>query len=366
MAYRILFILLCLLSASGSTLGQTGNDEFSHAKPDRILQFPMDHGKHPDFHTEWWYFTGNLTSPNRDFGFQLTFFRRTLTTHRPKLDSNWTVRDLYPAHFAVTDKTGKRFFHFDIISREGPNLAGAALNDLDVQVRNWSAKRENDRILLTAEQGDVGVNLVLTALKSVTLHGKNGYSAKSNDENQASHYYSYTRLAASGTVTLDGQVYAVQGLAWMDHEFGSTMLAADQEGWDWFSLQLDDGADLMVFRLRKKDGTSERPFGTLVSPDGSSTCLVGDDINIRSKGQWKSPVTGAIYPAAWTISLKGPDTILEVAPVLPDQELTALRSTQVVYWEGAVNVHGRHQGKDVKGSGYAELTGYAHSMGGRL
>jgi len=350
----------------GSALGERVTDQFLQADPNRVLQFPHDHGKHSDFHTEWWYFTGNLTSPQRDFGFQLTFFRRSLAAERPALDSSWTARDLYPAHFALTDKTGKRFFHFDIISREGPNLAGAAQGDLDVRVRDWSVKRENDKISLAAEQGHVGISLILTALKPITLHGKKGYSVKGENENQASHYYSYTRLAANGTINLDGKAYTVNGLAWMDHEFGSSILTEDQAGWDWFSLQLDDGTDLMVFHLRKKDGTLEKAFGTLVSPEGVSAYLVGKDIEILPKGKWKSDVTDALYPAEWIISLKGTDTVLEVTPAVSHQELAASRSTQVVYWEGAVNLRGSHHGKAVKGSGYAELTGYAHSMGGRL
>ncbi len=363
---RSFVILACLLLAGGSIVGQTASNDFVQANPQRVLQFPRDHGKHPDFQTEWWYFTGNLTSPEKDFGFQLTFFRRSLTTQPIKLDSKWTVRDLYPAHFALTDKTEKQFFHFDIISREGPDLAGAAIDDLDVRVRNWTVKRQNNHILLSAEQGDIAVRLTLNALKPLVLHGKNGYSVKGENENQASHYYSYTRLAANGMVNLSGKTYPVQGLAWMDHEFGSSILTSDQEGWDWFSLQLDDGTDLMVFHLRKKGGGYEKPFGTLVRPDGSAIYLTGRDIEILPRGKWKSQVTDASYPAEWVISLKETDTMLEVKPAVSDQELATKSSTQVIYWEGAVHITGRHEGKQVKGYGYAELTGYAHSMGGRL
>ncbi len=359
-------LFIGLLLPVSSVFSEEEMSVFLQADPGRVLQFPRDHGKHPDFQTEWWYFTGNLTSPDKDFGFQLTFFRRSLVRERPKLDSHWTARDLYPAHFALTDKTGKRFYHFDMIAREGPNLAGAAQDDLEVRVRNWSVKREGERLILEAQQGDVAIKLALTPLKPVVLHGKDGYSRKGNNESQASHYYSFTRLAARGTVTLAGKEYAVEGLAWMDHEFGSSILAGDQAGWDWFSLQLDDGTDLMVFHLRRKDGSFETPFGTLVSPDGAAVPLVGDDLTIVPRGQWRSPVTNALYPAAWTITVKKTDTTLEVAPAVSDQELSAGKSTQVIYWEGAVHLRGRHQGRPVTGAGYAELTGYAHSMGGRL
>lgn len=361
-----LLILACFALIVGSAHSGAEESRFLQADPRRALEFPRDHGKHPDFQTEWWYFTGNLTSPDKDFGFQLTFFRRSLVPEPPKLDSHWSARDLYPAHFALTDKTEKRFYHFDIIAREGPNLAGAAADDLDVYVRNWRVKRAGACVMLDAQQGDAAIKLTLTPLKPIVLHGKNGYSRKGDDESQSSHYYSFTRLAARGTATLQGKEYAVEGLAWMDHEFGSSILSKDQAGWDWFSLQLDDGTDLMVFHLRKKDGASETPFGTLTSPDGSVTKLAGDDITIIPRGQWRSPATNALYPAAWTISVKKTDTTLEVAPAVPDQELSARRSTQVTYWEGAVNLRGRHQGKPVTGVGYAELTGYAHSMGGRL
>ncbi len=343
-------LFLCLLLPAGSGFSAEETPRFAQADPRRVLQFPRDHGKHSDFQTEWWYFTGNLTSPDKNFGFQLTFFRRSLLPERPKLDSDWTARDLYPAHFALTDKTDKRFYHFDIIAREGPNLAGAAADDLDVHVRNWRVKRDQERLMLEAQQNGAAINLTLTPLKPIVLHGKNGYSRKGDDEHQASHYYSFTRLAAQGTVRLLGKEYAVEGLAWMDHEFGSSILSKDQAGWDWFSLQLDDGTDLMVFHLRKKDGAFETPFGTLVAPDGVATYLRGDDIAILPQGQWRSPATNALYPAGWQISVKKTDTVLSVAPAVPDQELSAGRSTQVIYWEGAVNVSGRHQGRPVAGA----------------
>jgi predicted secreted hydrolase len=340
--------------------------EFSQADPTRVMSFPRDHGKHPDFQTEWWYFTGNLTARDREFGFQLTFFRRSLFTKRVNLASNWAAKDLYPAHFAITDKTGKRFFHFEAMSREGPNLAGASDNDLDVSVGSWSARGAGDSIVLAAAAEGVELKLTLRPAKAMVLQGQNGYSRKGDSENQASHYYSFTRLSAQGAVTIGEESYSVEGLAWMDHEFGSSILSSDQAGWDWFSLQLDDGSEVMVFHLRKKDGTFEKPFGTLVTANGVAKYLSGDQISIVANRTWKSPKTGAAYPAAWTIRLKDSNARLEVVPSMEDQELSAKKSTQVVYWEGAVQIQGISQGVPVRGSGYAELTGYAHSMGGRL
>jgi len=330
------------------------------------MSFPRDHGKHPDFQTEWWYFTGNLAGRGQEFGFQLTFFRRGLFSERVSLESDWSVRDLYPAHLAVTDKTGKRFFHYETMSREGPNLAGASERDLDVHVKDWSARRTDEGIVLSARAEGVGLALTLKPAKPMVLHGNNGYSRKGDAEDQASHYYSFTRLSARGVLAIGDESYPVEGLAWMDHEFGSSILSEDQVGWDWFSLQLDDGSEVMAFHLRRKDGTVERPFGSLVSQDGTVQYLTGDQISIVPNRIWKSPKTGALYPAGWTIRLKDSNTRLEVVPAMQDQELSGARSTQIVYWEGAVDIEGSHEGAPVRGSGYAELTGYAHSMGGRL
>ena len=237
---------------------------FTAAVPGRVFTFPQDHGKHPDFQTEWWYFTGNLDEgDSSQWGFQLTFFRRSLVAKPSPRRSSWTVRDLYPAHFAITDiKTGS-FFHTKLLSREGPDLASAAPEDLNVHVKDWSATRQGEAILLKAQHEGYALDLRLVPAKPVVLHGKSGFSRKGNAKDQASYYYSFTRLNAEGSLVFQGKTHEVKGLAWMDHEFGSSMLLEDQAGWDWFSLQLDDGTELMVFHLRKKDGSSERPFGHL-------------------------------------------------------------------------------------------------------
>jgi predicted secreted hydrolase len=266
----------------------------------------------------------------------------------------------------LTDVKGRAFFHSDLISREGPGLAAAAEDDLRVHVRDWNAKRSGDIIRLKARQGDYALQLSLTPRKPVVLHGRGGYSQKGETEGQASYYYSFTRLEATGSLTFNGVSHEVAGHAWMDHEFGSSILSPDQVGWDWFSLQLEDGSDVMVFRLRRKGGALEPPFGTLVLPDGSGVDLAGRTILISVKETWESPISGATYPSSWNVEIPSENLSVHVSPLVADQELVTGRSTRVVYWEGAVQVQGTRDGKPIMGRGYVELTGYAHSLGRRF
>jgi predicted secreted hydrolase len=360
---------LALIAMVGMVFGQVPAEEppFSAAVPGRTFSFPQDHGKHPDFQTEWWYFTGNLRSKdNRAWGFQLTFFRRSFVALPSPRQSSWTIRDLYPAHFAITDLLTGQFFHTEVLTREGPGLASAAPDDLKVHVKDWSAQREENAILLKAQHNGYALDVRLVPAKPVVLHGKSGFSRKGNAEDQASYYYSFTRLNTQGTLTFQGKSHKVEGLAWMDHEFGSSILLEDQAGWDWFSLQLDDGTELMVFHLRKRDGTSERPFGTFVPQNGMPEDLDGRRI-VMSPGQiWTSPHTAARYPLTWTVQVPDKDLSLEIATASQDQELTGQSAAGIAYWEGAVTVKGSRGSKPVEGRGYMELTGYARSLGGRL
>jgi len=362
---QILAVLSSLVALTFPAI-LTAGPLFKQAAPGRVLTFPKDHGKHPEFQTEWWYFTGNLRSDSQEWAFQLTFFRRSLVKQQVRRESAWSVRDVYPAHFALTDVKNRRFFHTDLISREGPNLAAAAGDDLRVHVRDWIAQRQGEKILVTAREGDYALGLDLVPEKPAALHGEGGYSRKGAAESQASYYYSLTRLKAEGHVTFQGIKHRVRGLAWMDHEFGSSILLKNQVGWDWFSLQLDDGTELMVFYLRNKDGTLELPFGSFVNTNGRTTDLAGKKIVVSAKSKWTSPRTRATYPSGWTIEVPSEGIRLEIDPLVNDQELVTGRSTKIVYWEGAVAFQGWRKGKPVRGRGYVELTGYAHSMAGRL
>ncbi|MGB6068788.1 MAG: lipocalin-like domain-containing protein [Desulfomonilaceae bacterium] len=333
----------------------------------RVLSFPKDHGKHPEFQTEWWYFTGNLDSDkDHKWGFQLTFFRRTFVRTPARKLSAWAVRDLFPAHFALTDESNRNFFHTELLTRKGPGLAHAASDDLDVSVKDWYAKRLKDEIFITAREQNYALDLRLVPEKPIVLEGDAGYSQKGDSKDQASYYYSFTRLKANGTLTFKGTSHKVAGLAWMDHEFGSSMLRGDQSGWDWFALQLNDGTEVMVFHLRKKDNTFERPFGTFVPKKGPAVDLAGEQITILPTRTWTSPVTKAVYPSGWTVEIPDRNITLKVKPVIEAQELTSESSIGIIYWEGAVTVTGFRDGKKVEGRGYVELTGYAHSMKGRL
>ncbi|MEJ2718704.1 MAG: lipocalin-like domain-containing protein [Deltaproteobacteria bacterium] len=363
---RHLVVVLCMLMLCGFD-ASAAKVVFRQAVPGRILTFPRDHGKHPDFQTEWWYFTGNLESKRgREWGFQLTFFRRGLAKKPARKSSAWGVTDLYPAHFALTDVRNRAFFHKELISRGGPGLAEAAPNRLKVRVKDWSAEQRGKTILIKAHEGEYALDLKLVPMKPVVLHGLSGFSRKGDEKGQASYYYSLTRLKALGTLRFKGTIHRVTGLAWMDHEFGSSILTRNQAGWDWFSLQLDDGTDLMVFHLRRKDGTFEQTFGTLVAGDGRTSDLSGQRIRISPIGTWTSPHTKAVYPSGWRVEIPGRNIALKITPLVQDQELSSGASTGIIYWEGAVRAQGSRDGKEIKGKGYVELTGYARAIGAGL
>jgi predicted secreted hydrolase len=359
-------VCLCLLAILVTGVCHAG-PQFEAAVPGKIFEFPRDHGKHPEFQTEWWYFTGNLVSKDqRAWGFQLTFFRRGLARNQQDRRSAWTVRDLYPAHFAITDVKDGRFSHGELLVREGPGLAEASADSLSVRVKDWSAEMRDGEIHLRARKGKSALDLRLKPAKPLVLHGEAGFSRKGDREDQASYYYSFTRLKASGTLVFDGISHGVRGTAWMDHEFGSAIVKEDQSGWDWFSIQMDDGTELMVFYMRRKNGRPERTFGTFVGTDGRAVDLVGSRIDVSAIGTWKSPRTKTIYPSGWSMKIPRLGINLRVTPLIKDQELISEGSTGIVYWEGAVRVDGSRGKKKVSGRGYVELTGYAHSMSGRL
>jgi len=331
------------------------------------LDFPTDHGPHPDYQTEWWYYTGNLrTADGRHFGYQLTFFRRALappSLHTAR-ESAWAADQVYMGHLALTDVDGNRHQAFERFSRGAAGLAGAQASPYGVWLEDWSVEEvaPGTARLRAAQQGWV-LDLLLSDQKGPILQGERGYSPKGPQLGNASYYYSLTRLETTGTVQVPGAVYSVDGWSWMDHEWSTSALAADQVGWDWFSLQLDDGSELMVFQLRKEDGSID-PFssGTFVAPDGSTRHLGHDEFQIHVEDTWRSPHTGASYPAAWTLTVPAIDLRLEIEPYVADQELTV----SYAYWEGAVQTGGARAGQSIGGSGYAELTGYAASMQGQF
>ena len=330
--------------------------------------FPRDHGSHPTYRTEWWYYTGHLHAKDgRSFGFELTFFRRGIPPEDvTTLPSKWSVKDLYLAHFAVTDINGKRFHFSEKLSREGLGKAGADESKLRVWIDDWRADAATDVSgvhTLIARDGAHDLSLTLQPAKPLVAHGAAGISKKGKEVGQASHYYSFTRLETSGKLMIDGESFDVTGLSWMDHEFGSGDLGADQVGWDWFSIQLEDNTELMLYRMRLKDGSSDlASSGTVVLSDGRSRHMDVADFQIESSGTWTSAESNATYPSRWQLTFPSLDVRLDVVPLLADQELRTSRSSRVSYWEGAVAVTGTRQGKPIKGQGYVELTGYAERL----
>lgn len=337
---------------------------FTFADGSYQLRFPTDFGAHPDYRTEWWYYTGNLETPeNRHFGFELTIFRVGLLPPSAVIpsDSEWSGRDLYFAHFAVSDITNQEFYAFERFSRPGPGLAGAQADPYRVWLEDWRITHQSgDVYQLEASQDQVQIELTLTDQMGVVLHGVHGYSRKGAAANNASYYYSQPRLHAKGQIKLDGASYPVEGLVWKDHEFSTSVLDPAQIGWDWFSLQFEDGRALMIFQLRERDGAiSESSSGTFITADGNPQAFSRSDFKLDVSATWQSPHTGGVYPAAWDILLEEPDCQFHVKPWMADQEI---HFPTVTYWEGAVRVEGSCTGSPVRGNGYVELTGYAGNL----
>ena len=331
---------------------------FARALAPRPMSFPEDHGPHPDFRMEWWYYTGNLkTSAGRHVGFQLTFFRVALSPAEEPRSSAWATRQLYVAHFAVTDTAGGRFHAASRTSRAALGLAGAQAVSFRVWVEGWSAEGDGKATRLRAQEGDIAIDLTVSPAKPVVLQGDRGLSPKGPEPGNASFYYSLTRMPTQGTIRLGTETLEVSGEAWMDREWSTSALGAAVEGWDWFAAQLDDGRELMVYLLRRRDGTLD-PFsaGTLVAADGSARPLQAGDVRIEMLGHWTSQRSGVRYPARWRLSVPSAELRLEIEPRLADQELMV--GTR--YWEGAVAVTGSAAaGTALAGHGYVELVGYA-------
>ena len=339
---------------------------FSQATEPNNVIFPRDFGPHEDYQTEWWYYTGNLTADSgEEFGYQLTFFRRALTPEEiANDDSSWRSNQIYFAHFTVTDVDGQAFYPHERFSRAGAGLAGAQAVPYAVWLEDWSAREiEPGVVRLFAEAEDVTLDLKLTQSLDPILHGEGGLSQKGAKEGTASYYYSLVQQPTNGTVRVGENSYNVSGKSWKDHEYSTQALSPDVIGWDWFSLQLDNGQSLMFFQIRNEDGSIE-PFssGSFIDVDGSVTPLTIDDWQLEVTDRWESPANGAEYPAGWNIRIPSLEIELEGRPLLANQELNVVTT----YWEGATEFSGTVAGQPVTAKGYIELTGYAESMNGRL
>jgi predicted secreted hydrolase len=341
-------------------LSGDGGAGFEKAIEPREFVFPEDHGPHPGFRNEWWYITGNLDGDDgRRFGFELTIFRFALTPSLPAARSGWRSNQVYIAHFAVTDADREQFFAAERFSRGALGLAGAQASPFRVWIEDWEIVAAEpatpERWRLRASDPGFSLDLELAAAKPPVLNGDAGLSQKSAEAGNASYYYSMTRWLTRGSLQLDDDTFRVSGLSWLDREWSTSALGADQLGWDWFALQLSDGSDLMFYNLRKLDGSQdEHSAGTWIDGDGISLHLDRDDVEITVTDTWESP-EGGIYPSAWTLRAPVQGLDLRIRPVMADQELF----TTVRYWEGAVDVEGHRHGAPIEGRGYVELTGYA-------
>ncbi|MEY4706173.1 MAG: hypothetical protein RL042_2378 [Nitrospirota bacterium] len=353
-------------------LAADSSQEFRPATEGYRYAFPRDHGAHEEFRTEWWYYTGQLTTKDgRSFGYQLTFFRRGIPKDQVNtLPSQWTISQLYLAHFAVSDLSKGQFHYAEKISRAGLGKAGADHDRLHVWIDRWSAESSSatpGTQTLRASDGDLALQLTVSQDKPLVVHGSDGISRKGSAAGQASHYYSFTRLATTGTLTIGDESLDVTGTSWMDHEFGSADLGKDLVGWDWFSLQLDNRTELMLYRLRRADGSADPvSSGTLIDREGRGHHLSIGDFTLEPTSYWTSPTSRARYPQRWRLTIPSQQLSLELAPLMAEQELSTTRSTQVTYWEGAIETTGTSQGKPIKGQGYMELTGYAERFNKKL
>lgn len=349
-------------------LAQTDTAGFARATEPNNVIFPRDLGPHDDYQTEWWYYTGNLeTAEGRPFGFQLTFFRRALTPDEigSQADgSDWRTNQVYLAHFTISDIKADTFYPTERFSRGAADLAGAQAQPYRVWLENWSAEAVNDnQVRLFAQTDQVTLDLILTQTLPPILHGDGGLSPKGPEPGNASYYYSIVQQQTAGTVTVGEESFDVTGLAWKDHEYSTSALSADAVGWDWFSLQFDDGSALMFFQIRQADGRLEpASSGTFIYPDGTTRTLDREAWQLTVTDTWVSPESGAEYPAGWQIFI--PELALEIEgrPFMNNQEL----NVSTTYWEGAVQFSGTIDGRSVEAKGYIELTGYAEAMTGRI
>ncbi len=371
----LLALLLTVISAAALPVASDDDAGYHTVTGPCDFEFPRDHGAHPGFRTEWWYYTGNLRAADgARFGFQLTFFRHQLRPaddrrQWPQPASSWRTEQIFLAHAALTDIGAGRHYQAEDIARGVLDLAGVETRAQDVRVflRDWEAVIGPRGHALAMTGAEFGFDLHLAPAKDPVAHGDRGYSRKGTDPARASCYYSFTRLKTSGTLRLMGRRFEVEGLSWMDHEYSTAPLEPGIRGWSWFSLQFDNGMELMLFLLNlKAGGYHPASSGTLVAPDGTTTAVTSDHIQAEALRQWKSPHSGGEYPVAWHLRVSAPDLDLRITTTVDDQEMIAAQSAGVTYWEGSVTAQGRLEGQEVKGRGYMELTGQVQAMDERL
>ncbi len=356
----VLFFALPLKAQSAAT-----PESWQQAIGPWSWMFPRDHGAHPAFKTEWWYFTGNVQdSLAHKFGYQLTLFRQGIQFTPAQPDSKWAVRDFYFGHFTISDLSAGKFHVAERVTRGALGEAKAAIDHMEVAVGPWSIKQDaRGTIQLTAREDDIAIDFAERPVKPLVLEGVNGLSRKANGVGEASYYYSYPRLETSGQMRVGEMTYSVTGQSWFDHEFSTSLLGDGQVGWDWFCLQLDDHEEIMLYAMRDKSGAMDPVSeGTWVNVDGTSQRLEPGSFSIEKLGTWTSPRSGTVYPASWHITVPGHLADLTVTPAMADQELHLTKMGALDYWEGACATQGKVGNAAVSGVGYTELTGYAGAL----
>jgi len=365
-------------------MGEELTGKFEQVHQERKFSFPQDHGAHPEYRQEWWYFSGNVQSTEgQRFGYELTFFRiglnppsKIVANSAQKIKtSSWRTNNVYMAHFAVTDIDNKKFYYTEKLSRDALGLSGAGIyfkerlegdaTQLKIWLDDWSVESVGNTVFpvqVSAKTENFSISLVLNETKPIVLQGENGLSLKGNKPGNASYYYSVPRMVTVGNVFVNNESKSVTGFSWLDREWSTSQLEPDQEGWDWFALQLDDNREIMFYNLRKKDGTLDmNSAGVLVEESGKSRLLNVSDISIEILRYWKSPHSDVEYPAGWKITVPSESLELQVTPAIADQEL----NLTLRYWEGAVKVSGKYKDRNaiVAGQGYVELAGYQPNPG---
>lgn len=344
------FFFILLLTASGLA-------EWQIAQPGWSYEFPRDHRAHPDFKTEWWYFTGNLRdAQGHEFGFQLTFFRQGVRQEVQVDESKFLVRDFKFAHFAISDLAGRKFFFTQKISRGAFGEAGFGPERL-AWIDGWQLLETKEGAFeITASSEGRALHLGLATARPAVIHGENGVSQKAAGAGHASQYYSFTRMATDGELTVPGGSKQVTGETWFDHEWATNQLTPEQAGWNWFSVQFADGTELMLYQMRLRNGGLDPDSsGTFVARDGGSTHLRNEDFKLTPLAWWTSPQTKARYPIRWRLQIASQQMDCEISTPLENQELAL---SGIAYWEGAIRVSGRRAGAPLAGRGYMELTGY--------
>ena len=370
--------------SAAQALSGSDTEGFTQALAPREFVFPGDHGAHPGFKTEWWYYTGNLfTEEGRQFGYQFTIFRNQLSPsdadfarinqEEPVLmnpeeegarDSEWSTNQLYLAHFAISDVSKKDHVFDERYSRGTAGLAGASVDPYRIWLEDWEITRVKDSkatderfpVRIKAEMSDgTALDVVLNPQKPLVLQGEEGYDKKGGEDGNASYYISFTRMQTEGLLKKEGESLAVSGLSWMDHEWSTSALDSGQTGWDWFSIQLSNGYELMYYQIRNVDpDLAPQTTGSLVTPNGQKRDLDQGEVRLEVLEYWASPHTGARYPVQWTLAIPSEELEMDVITVFDDQEMTV----SVQYYEGALQVSGKFRDEAIDGNGYIEMTGY--------